>query len=554
MKLKLLIISLIIIYAQYLVYPNSLEYYSNNDSTHYYLLKSQESYEAGDDIKAIELIEIAYLSGEVKYNYKYGIFTTEEYMKSLYTKAKKEKQGAEFLYKYFTSLPESIRLPFKFEDVLFDLSLMSKYFVPAERLMEVDRKKGEDYIDYEKLARLNAIKGNTGQSLNDLKMLINNRVYLSKNQILVRPEFVVLYDNPEFQSMMAEESSYKKWKNITQNEFEYSISIENVKKAAESYRKMDSGAAPDSIEKELEKSDEFINFCLDSLKDEILKLFINEKNYNYYKLSLAMQIAKMGDPVINSLIINNIPDTAFTGYPNQKYFLTLYLVRTNPQEAKTLVLSLLKSANGGYFSSVHVIGYSWNMMLTQILVISDGAYRDVLLEMCESPDTNISHLAEGVLMLTSDPIIADIAVQRYINAKTAFEKNKYLNLLVTINTPQSRQAIEELKNKMDETEKNIIITAENNLKQNQEYVLTQIQNGDYIEICHPKIKKIFFENLIKNWGTDISFMPGTIYHTFKKEDLPMLIKARNSVLNRFSDEAMYDWQILNAIYQIKINE
>ena len=68
-----------------------------------------------------------------------------------------------------------------------------------------------------------------------------------------------------------------------------------------------------------------------------------------------------------------------------------------------------------------------------------------------------------------------------------------------------------------------------------------------IAIDDPEVRKIFFNNLAVTSGEDISFLPKTLFLTARKSDIPKLRDLRGRILQRFSDEAGYDWKTVSSI-------
>jgi hypothetical protein len=522
------------------------------------LERSQLLYEKKQYREALNILEPDYIKQPIKYNYKYDLWSTEEYLQRLYILTDQRTRGIQVLHKlYLQNSSKKDNSRSKLEEVLFNLSLENKNYDISSEILCNQRKK-ENYPGWDlNEARLIAAQGDKNGTLTLLKRYLAYKYADSPNRILVLPEFIPLHNDSTFRSLMTySKGQFDAQKQKMKQEREKMnrmlgkgkvISCEEIKVTAETYKKVIDIASAQNLQEELNAADERVRQNIEQCKEQMLSILAARTKNIYYRLTLARLLAELEDTVLTKRVAGIVSGEDFRYFPNQLYWLSYTIARTNPLDAKPFLLQMLKISEGGIFLPQHSVRMNWEDLLCQAFGIVEQFYIDDLLKIAEVGDSIEAKNAATVLIFFQESQFVHLLKKKIVHSINAEQRYQLITQLGILYIPEAAQALEQLKREAQSQNESdtLMVRLLKQITSTNAQEFLESKNGIAIE--NVKMKEIFFNNLEYSHGMDVSFLPKTILLTAKKEDIPKLRCIRSSIMYRMSDEGMGDYGIVSYI-------
>ncbi len=547
------------------------------------LEESQLLYAKGDYIKAIELIEPEYQKGEIEYNFFGGMWSTEEYMSRLYKEAKLVGRGFKYFYDTYNQKIYNKNKRHSLAEVTMDFAILDKKFGKAleilnQRIEQDKSLNGEDidysifYKNYGKgleipeqqieqeyysvwdidFARIYAAKGDNYKAIEYIKHNLNSKLSESRTQIIAKHEFVSLYSDPSFQSLVADthETVRKHQSKLSEllatEEKKAEIKPSEIVNIVEIYKKIINQESLKKYQTSLYEADKKLRPYIEEHKELIFSLIEKGKSANYYRLTLANFLARIGDKQINSRLAILLKEDNFLIYPQQLFYLTYQIARTSPESAKPLLFQMLKGSKGNVFLAEHFTNLNWDALLMQAFGVVETYYKDELLAIAQKNTPIMSNNAMKILVSLQEPRLVSILVNKINSEDNKNKRKELINLVGSLYFPETIIALDKIKNDTKTNNDEVVLITQLNERFNQP-PKDIFPNKRGIAIKNRNVKTILLSNLELTHGIDVSFIDKTIFLTVDKSDLKQLYKIRSSILYHLSDESFYDWRTISRI-------
>jgi len=516
------------------------------------LEESQKFYEENKFIKALNLLEPEIEKGPIRYNWYGGFWSTEEFLAEIYKEANLLERGVSFFYQIYTNQRDVIKKSgkyYKLEETLFNLALQNKNFNIASEVLETQKNR-EDYPGWDiSSARLYAAEGKKELAMKMIESYLNYSAAESRNRILVKPEFKFLHTDPLFQKLMRDskekyKARFDKYKHFMKIAQKKKASFEEVSQAANTYRKVKNIADGEKLQGELESADNIIQPNIEHHKDKMFNLLKNEKESTYYRLTIARMLAGLDDPILAQQIAEEVANDNFLQFPNQLFWLTYMIAKSNPIAAKPLLMQLLNGSDATVPSIQHYMMFKWEQILTYAFGVAEVQYKNELLKIAENGNSNERKNAITILVAFQEPKLIPILKKNIIQETNIKKRKDFINLIAKINLPEALETFEALQKELPNL-KDDINQLKNQIKAPPEFSDRSLKQA--IIIDNSRMKEIFLDNLECTNGRDVSFIENVILANVRKSDIPKLCMIRSSILSRFSDEGLSDYYTISYI-------
>jgi hypothetical protein len=374
----------------------------------------------------------------------------------------------------------------------------------------------------------------------------------SKNRLLLFKEFANLYEDDSFQSLMTENDDYINESNHDAKNEERQKSKCNFEEVKDYFERLSSG-----IDEEIKNRSE-IEKCIKYYDKELYDIFIMDQSNVKYKLLLAIALINSRDSILRKNVINAISRYDIKQYPEILYQIAYRAAMNDPKES-LIFLRMLFQANG---SNMALPDHSMNIDWKSLLAIACGVSQpnsDIVLQECarsSNINTRMNALEIMTVLKTKDALPGIVKMFKETDKDSI--RNYLVNLIILICRKESLQTLDSLKkdypsysNIFNAAKDSIthIVALNKNFKINKPDMGSSDPDFDNIieKITNPKIKNIFLDNLIKGNGNVVSYFPHVIANSCTKDDIAKLIKLRNRILTRMSDEGYDDYFVIEQI-------
>jgi tetratricopeptide (TPR) repeat protein len=472
------------------------------------------------------------------------------YMARLYREGDLEERGVAFMNKVYTdAATKKLRADRDLEDALIDVALAAKKFDVA--LAVVDRqKKREDFWGWDlTYARIYAASGRTDDALAKLRSYLSNTAADSRSRVLARAEFEPLYANTSFRDIIAEseelvKARYAAYAMPSTTEPPPSTAAD-VLKAAAIYAEVKDQESGKAINEQLKAADDKVEPYVGRFREELFASMKERRDSPYYRLTIGRMLLTLHDSAMTRRIVDEIAHDDFLAFPRQLFIVTYLIAQADPQGARPLLRQMLKESDGDIFLAQHFMTMDWPSLLVSTFGVAGPAAIDDLVAAAEGSDSVMRDNATHVLVTFRSPRLVEIIMKKIDAAPDAAERKRLINRLSSIYLPQTIEALKTLQSReLTSGEASLVRLSLRTIKPP---TTEPFQEKEGIAITDPAIKTILFRNLELTHGAEVSFITKTILRSSTKADIPALERIRSSILFRLSDEAIDDFQSINAI-------
>jgi hypothetical protein len=527
------------------------------------LAESLLLYGKGDYVAAIDRLEPAFALQDLDFGFQDDMSSTEAFLARLYVRANQVERGIAYFHGLFVGKRKGksnadARGYSYVEETLLDLALRGKRLDIALEVCD-ERKRREDYpgwdLDY---ARIHVAQGDVAAALGKLTSYLEYEYADSRTRILARPDFAPLHGNAEFQRLVTEtdaleqarrDKARKEAREAGQPMFEGAApkpaaTFAEIRAAAEVYKKVTEPAAARPLLPELRASDELVFPNLERFQGEILELLRAEKKSPYYRLTLARYLANLQDAALTKQVATEVKDDSFLAFPQQLFRLAYAIASVDPEAARPFLLQMLQGANASVSLPQHAMSVDWDGLLVQVFGFVEAHYREDLLRWATAGEAPQNAKATMVLLALQEPALVPILVGKLEAAKPE-QRQDLVKELGGLYLPQARAALQDLlaSGRASGDEAKLVREILDGMQPPE----PRMPRDPDLTIVDPQLRAIFFDNLARTCGMDVSYVEPTLWSTAKPEDIPKLLTIRSRILARFSDEAFGDWSTVSSI-------
>lgn len=524
--------------------------------------------EEGQFLRALELLEPVRAKRPSEWGFQGGVGNIEEFMARLYHRAEAVDRGVKYFYRLFKEPgpelggldPEQARRAklgrAYLDEALLELALEQGDFkVAMEAYQSKKARESWPGLDLD-LARIQAAQGKRVEALETLRRYLRYEFADSRSRLIARREFSALHADASFQGLMTETTeSFDAWLRERSQKHERLLpkptcNVEGVKRALATYRKVTSEATVDALRRELDAADKELACDVGPIQDDLFLLLEQEQPNTLGRLILGTRLAGMKGTDLATRAVAEVSRDDFTAFPSHLFSLAYTVARFDPERARPFLMLMLRASSGGAIElSQHAMTVDEYGLLIQAFGVVETRYADQLVKVATGDSPTESRRAAIVLSGLQDSRVVPVLTRRAVEETKQADRRLFIGMLASMCTPEASTAMafvgEKLKRQKDPDAEKVseLVSKMKPPKESN----CNFMEADGIAINEPQMKQIFLDGLEVTHGADVSFVWKTLRLTSTKEDIPRLRKIRESVLHRFSDEAMGDHRRLSMI-------
>jgi tetratricopeptide (TPR) repeat protein len=490
----------------------------------------------------LELTEAQFSQGPLTYLHPSSVPSIINYMVKAYVQTSQVDQGVDFLFALYSRDADRPGVTL-IGSVVFDLALENNRYPVAKEVLDdmAQREPGPFWsADY---ARLFALMGDYPAALKMLEEGIARRPLTSRTQVIGLPHFVPLHSDPTFQKLVTETpetwAAFQQRWSVWEQDAE-PITLQELISLCDFYESITDARMAGEKWLEIYKVDNQVYAHAELYKEDLLQLLAVKSDSLFYQMSLAKILLILGDNALATKVTALLNDKNLEQFPDELCQLAYLAARSSPHAALPLIARLLALDP---HTSQDLSEGLFHVQLFLACGVAEPAVMELLLSTARSDYMTSSFNAVLVLHFLAEPQLVPILQEKISATKDVDTWLEYFTALAYLNLPEAREALQAIDiDNLPETIKEQAIELRSSFQQPNKILV-----GPTIAAIDPALKSIVLSNLEITQGYDLSYVMDILAASVTFDDIEQLKQIRTKILQRASDEALYDHRAITSL-------